>query len=109
MTSQLSATPIKTSIFRPGMDLYAFLVEHLQQKSLEGRVLAITSKIISVWENRLVKKDEISKIDLIHRESEHFICETSYNCTLTVNEGLLIPSAGIDESNSESGDYILFP
>ena len=37
------------------------------------------------------------------------LCDGLHGVSLTIKHGLLIPSAGIDESNSENGDYILYP
>ena len=42
-------------------------------------------------------------------KADHYLCEGGFGAELTIKHGILIPSAGIDESNSESGDYILFP
>lgn len=72
-------------------------------------MIAVTSKIVSLAEDRVVARDSIQKTDLVIRESDVYLGEVGYGCHLTVKHGLLIPSAGIDESNSESGDYILYP
>jgi dihydrofolate synthase / folylpolyglutamate synthase len=99
---------IKTSVFHQGQDLFAFLDAHLSRTLLEGNILAITSKIISLAENR-VRAHDIPKVDLVKREAEHYLGEGGHGAHLTIKHGILIPSAGIDESNSETGDYILFP
>jgi dihydrofolate synthase / folylpolyglutamate synthase len=99
---------IKTSVFHQGQDLFAFLDAHLSRALLEGNVLAITSKIVSLAENR-VRAHDIAKTDLVKQEAEHYLGEGGHGAHLTIKHGILIPSAGIDESNSESGDYILFP
>lgn len=106
---QLKAHAIKTPIFQIGENLETFLATHLEDQLFEGAIVAITSKIISLAEGQLVPKSEISKRDLIRKESDHFICETPHGVSLTIKAGLLIPSAGIDESNSPNGDYILYP
>ncbi len=72
-------------------------------------VVAITSKIVSLAENRLVARESVSKADLVRRESDRFYGEIGHGCFLTVKHGLLIASAGIDESNSAGGEYILYP
>ncbi|MEZ4873095.1 MAG: coenzyme F420-0:L-glutamate ligase [Bdellovibrionales bacterium] len=105
----LQVKPIKTSIFRAGDDLVQFLKEHLQGESVEGHIVAVTSKIVSLAENRLVPISEISKEELIKKESDVYLGPCGYDCHLTIKEGLLIPSAGIDESNSEVGNFILYP
>jgi dihydrofolate synthase / folylpolyglutamate synthase len=109
-----SITAIQTDLFHPGQDLAAFVARHLERylgngASSEKLVITITSKIVSLAENRLVPKSSIGKKELVERESDVYLGEIGYGCHLTVKHNLLIPSAGIDESNSETGDYILFP
>lgn len=103
--------PIKTKIFLAKSSLSEFIIESLKTSPLEdGDVLAITSKIVSLAEGRTVKKSEIKdKSLLIKQEAEVYLGKGAYECHLTIKHGLLIPSAGIDESNSTDGDYILFP
>jgi len=101
---------IHTELFRVGQDLGEFLVNSLA--SLEPReewIIGVTSKIVSLAEGRLVPRDSISKTELVRRESDVYLGEIAYDCHLTIKHGLLIPSAGIDESNSETGAYILYP
>ena len=106
----LSIQPITTRIFRRGESLATFVCEHIDQSSIdEPLIIAVTSKIVSLAENRLVSKTAISKQDLIAAEADHNFGEVGHGCFLTIKHGLFIPSAGIDESNSESGDYILYP
>ena len=96
--------PIKTKIFHRNDSLESFIVDSLNGRSIEGKVLAVTTKIVSLSENRLIKRSEISKIDLVKREADRYLGQVFESCHLTVKENLLIPSAGIDESNSESGE-----
>ncbi|MBC87656.1 MAG: hypothetical protein CL677_10820 [Bdellovibrionaceae bacterium] len=105
----LSAKPIQTEVFKKGMDLESFLLSHLNGRELEGKILAVTSKLVSVSENRFVKKSEIEKEDLVKREADIYLGRCSYDCHLTIKESLLIPSSGIDESNSEGDEFILYP
>lgn len=105
----LKATPIKTTIFHSGDDLIAFLTKSLRGEELEGKALAITSKIVSLAEERLVPKAEASKQDLVRKEADRYLGAGNHGVELTITRGLLIPSAGIDESNSETGAYILYP
>lgn len=105
----LKITPVKTSLFRSGDSLEDFLWEKVGAHLREGVIIAITSKLFSVAEKCTVPTSEISKRALIEREADRFLCETAHGVCLTIKEGLVIPSAGIDESNSESGDYLLYP
>jgi coenzyme F420-0:L-glutamate ligase len=101
---------IQTAIFHRGEDLVQFIVGSVPGNLVQEKmILAVTSKIVSLAEGRLVSKFEIDKATLVKRESEVFLGEVGYGTFLTIKEGLFIPSAGIDESNSEGGEYILYP
>lgn len=99
---------VKTSIYQPSMDIIKFIDENVRGSLKEGDVLAITSKIVSLSENAFAPASE-SKEDLVKREADQFLGEIGYGCYLTIKDGLLIASAGIDESNSEGGQFILYP
>lgn len=93
--------------------LIPFLIQSLERnrvdvESLEGAVLAITSKIVSVAEGAIASKDS-DKRELIRSEADFYLGEGGHGVELTVKHGLLIPSSGIDESNSRDGSFILFP
>lgn len=105
----LTIQPIETRIFKLGENLKDFILQHLPSKPAEKSVLAITSKIMSLSEGRVVRHDSIEKGALVQQEADHYLGEIAYGCHLTIKHGLFIPSAGIDESNSQDGDYILFP
>jgi putative folate metabolism gamma-glutamate ligase len=78
----------------------------------EESILAITSKIISLCENRVIaKQNMVNKDDLIRQEAEAVLENqegSPYGICLTLTNGRLIPSAGIDESNGNDC-YILYP
>ncbi|WP_244662776.1 putative folate metabolism gamma-glutamate ligase [Wolbachia endosymbiont of Ceratosolen solmsi] len=73
-------------------------------------VLAITSKIISICQKQVVCKTACSKEELIKREADAIVDvdHNSYGIYLTIKDNILIPSAGIDESNGNEM-YILYP
>jgi len=102
--------PIKTNKIVPyGQSLFNILDKYLP--SLEERsILVVTSKIVSICEERVIKIGEIDKAKLIVQESALYLPpeNNKYNITLTIKSGLLVPTAGIDESNG-SGYYILWP
>lgn len=83
--------------------------KHLQGQIRERDIIAVTSKVVSLSENRCVQKSQMDKLTLVRQEAEQYLGEISYDCHLTIKCGHLIPSAGIDESNSQDGSYILYP
>ena len=106
----LKITPIKTAIFHWGEDLNSFLRHSLRGTVLkDGDILVITSKIVSLSECQTLAKDKVDKAQLIISEADYDLGEVAFGCRLTIKHGLFIPSAGIDESNSEADHYILFP
>ncbi len=76
----------------------------------ERSILVVTSKIVSLCEGRAIKTGTEHKSDVIEREAEYFLPAhaSKYDITLTINRNLLVPSAGIDESNG-NGYYVLWP
>lgn len=108
--SKLQIEAIKTTIYKQHENLIEFICSSLDSNLIcEGMVLVITSKIVSLAENRLISASALSKEALVQRESDIFLGEIGYSCFLTIKEGLFIASAGIDESNSENSEYILYP
>jgi F420-0:gamma-glutamyl ligase len=106
----INVIPVKTRIFTAGENLAQFIVDSVPRERVHERmVVAVTSKIVSLAEMRLVARDAMGKTELVKRESDRFYGEIGHGCFLTVKHGLLIASAGIDESNSAGGDYILYP
>ncbi|MGL9732828.1 MAG: putative folate metabolism gamma-glutamate ligase [Wolbachia sp.] len=76
----------------------------------EEVVLAITSKIISICQKQVVHKTVCSKEELVKREADAIVDVDAnlYGIYLTIKDDILIPSAGIDESNGDEM-YILYP
>ena len=101
---------IKTRIFRENEDLLSFILKNIKKipkKNLESSVLVVTSKIVALSEGRAVEyKSEKQKIALIKKESE-FALKTKLTW-LTIKDGMVMSSAGIDESNAK-GKLVLLP
>ena len=76
----------------------------------ERSVLAVTSKIVAICEGRVVTSTEKSKAELVREEASYYIPpeESKYHITMTVTRGMLVATAGIDESNINGG-YVLWP
>jgi len=97
---------IKTRLFQENEDLVAFIAEHLPSVG-NGSVVVVTSKIIALAEGRtVVPESEDAKDRLIQAESDKAV-KTKY-VWLTVKDGMIMASAGIDESNA-NGKMILLP
>lgn len=105
----ITVKAISTEIYRPGEDFFEFLITHLKDRLKNKSILAITSKIVSLSENRRVSKSSVDKHKLIQKEADTYLGEIGYGVHLTIKQGMLIPSAGIDESNAEGDFYILYP
>lgn len=102
--------PIKTEPVRvKSTDLESFLNENVKTFS-DRSILVMTSKVIALMQGRVVKIGEKEKLDLIKEESEYYLNpeESKYNFSIAIKNGVLIPSAGIDESNAD-GVYVLWP
>jgi putative folate metabolism gamma-glutamate ligase len=104
-------TPIKTEPIVAGANLTAILDTALPTIS-DKTIIVITSKIVSIAEGRLLSHNQVpDKHALIRQESEQYVDddpERNYGITLTLTQGMLIASAGIDESNGNDF-YILWP
>lgn len=106
--------PIKTRALLPPKDnIYSVLDQDLPTLQ-EGDVVFITSKILAIHQGRCVqikhKKLDV-KNKLIEQEAEWYLKPgpgAPHPFILTIKGHVLIPSAGIDESNGK-GYYTLWP
>ena len=97
---------IKTRIFCENENLLEFILKYVKRIP-ENSVLVVTSKIVALAEGRVVEyKNQSQKIKLIKRESD-FAIKTKLTW-LTIKDGMVMSSAGIDESNAK-GRLILLP
>lgn len=102
----------KTHKIRSNESLIELIDSYVPQLS-ENTIFVITSKIVSLCEGRVVeKRDVTSKINLIRDSADAYLDTGSepgpYDIHLTITNNILIPTAGIDESNGD-GLYILYP
>lgn len=100
---------IKTHKINIGESLERILDQYLNHLN-DGDIVAITSKIVSLCQGRVVEKSLIAKHDLIEQEADSILYadHNPYDLYLTIKGNILIPSAGIDESNGNNV-YILYP
>lgn len=101
---------IKTKVFKENENLIEFILKYI--KSIpENSVLVITSKIVALSEGRTIEIDKSIdhfkfRTSIIKKESD-FMLRTKYTW-LTIKDGMLMSSAGIDESNAD-GKIVLLP
>lgn len=101
---------IKTRIFREKENLLPFIFKYIK-KLPEKSILVITSKIVALAEGRVVEIDpkipyEKMRENIIRAESEYML-RTKYTW-LTIKDGMVMSSAGVDESNAD-GKMVLLP
>jgi len=119
---------VNTGIVRAGDDLVSTVLESLRRQNLtleDNDVLALTSKLISYAENRLVKLDNIKPsteakklakrfelqpefAELILRESDKIYGGVA-KAVLTLKDEVLTANAGIDNKNAPEGYVVLWP
>lgn len=107
----MKVTPIKThKITKKDNNLFKVLDTYIKDLN-ERSVVAVTSKIVSICEGRIVKnRSKKQKDELAKKEAEYYL-EREYNqydFMITINKNIMVASAGIDESNG-NGYYILWP
>jgi len=96
---------IKTRIIAKGKTIESLLDDYLVSIN-DGSILAITSKVVSICEGN-IRSDIRDKDELIREEADQYL-ESDSPFVLTIKNNVLIPSAGIDESNGD-GNLILWP
>lgn len=106
----MEISTIKThKITTDDKDILEILDKYLKDLN-ENSILCVTSKIVAITEGRIKLVKESNKDELVKNESEYFLPkeENKYGFHLTITQNLLIPAAGIDESNG-NGYFILWP
>jgi F420-0:gamma-glutamyl ligase len=105
-------TPIKTEKLIPPKDNLDKLLNPILPKLKENMIVVITSKVISIVEGNCIEINKINdKDELIKSEADFYLERKQVPggwLMHTLKNGTLIPTAGIDESNS-NGYFILWP
>jgi dihydrofolate synthase / folylpolyglutamate synthase len=101
---------VQTSKITAGSMTTFELLEQYITSLKEGDVVAITSKIISLCENRVIPFEKTDKETLVIQESDKYLPHTlsKYGHHFTITNNTLIPMAGVDESNGNN-NYVLWP
>lgn len=102
--------PVKTRLFLPPKDDLFSLFDDVFPPLQDGDLLFISSKILAIHEWRCIPIQGIDKKKLIEDEADKYIINNKipWGLHLTIVDNVVIPSAGIDESNA-NGYYILLP
>jgi len=106
----MKVTAIKThKITSRDNDLFKILDRYITKLN-ERSVVAITSKVVSICEGSVVPANKSIKDSLVEKEADYFLPKelNKYGFHITIKNGTIIASAGIDESNG-NGRYILWP
>lgn len=105
----MEITPFKIGILVPPKDDLLSKIKDSELSLEEGDVIAVSSKVVSIWQGRCVLKSERTKDDLTKEEAEMYLEReaTPGSAVMhTITDGMLIPSSGIDPF----GDYyVLWP
>ena len=95
---------------RPGDDLAALLAGPLGTIGLvDGDVVAITQKIVSKAEGRVVKEEARGRDAWIEHETRRVVARRGDLVIAETRHGLVCANAGVDASNVEEGFLTLLP
>ncbi len=100
----------KTHKIKSRDNLYQILDTYLPELQ-EGSIVAIASKIVGICEGRVIKAESLEqKEELVKKEAQYYLPRESnqYGVMITVNNNIMVASAGIDESNAD-GNFALWP
>ncbi|MDD5770467.1 MAG: coenzyme F420-0:L-glutamate ligase [Candidatus Gracilibacteria bacterium] len=104
--------PIKTRPINPPKDDLMQIIDEYITEIKDSDIIFITSKVVAIGEGNCVKNDsKISKKDLVFKDADNYLKKDvvpGRDIYLTIKNNILIPSAGIDESNA-NGYFILWP
>ena len=107
--ADMNIMTIKTDRITAGSVSLTDLLDVVLKDFTDGSILAITSKIVSLTENRVAPLDT-DRDQLIKQESDYYLDPrySTHGYHFSVVGGMLTSSAGIDQSNG-NGKYVLWP
>jgi len=119
---------IKTVIVKTGDDLVQIILDSLKAQGLQLEdkdVLALTSKIVSHAQGRLVKLSKVKPSEKAKRFAQKFSLKPEFaelvlreadriyggvdKAVLTLKDSVLAPNAGVDNKNAPEDSAILWP
>lgn len=99
--------PLKSRLIKPKDDLIE-IIENCQQKPKNGDILVVTSKVVSVSENRVVEcHSELAEANIAKKEADIWLGGQPYQ--FSIKNGVLIPRSGVDASNIGKNQLVLWP
>jgi dihydrofolate synthase / folylpolyglutamate synthase len=106
----MRVTAYKTDKITSGSHILEQVLDAALPELHEGSVVAISSKVAALCEGRTVPMESTDKDDLIAAQATKFLPRTAgnYKVSFTITHDMLVPTAGIDESNG-NGSYVLWP
>ncbi|MBN2096801.1 coenzyme F420-0:L-glutamate ligase [Candidatus Peregrinibacteria bacterium] len=101
--------PLKSRLLKPGGDLLtAFRKAIGKGKLKEGDVIVVASKAVAYSQGRLMSVESKKKFrELIKKEADAVLEDGEM--VITLKNQILIPNAGIDNSNTPKGTVVLWP
>jgi putative folate metabolism gamma-glutamate ligase len=101
---------VKTKRLEPAANTILEVLDKYIDKLSEGSIIAITSKIVSICEGRVVAMDSVDKEELVKQEADYYLPseKSNYDYHFTITRNSLTSLSGIDESNGDD-NYILWP
>jgi len=95
---------------RPGDDLVQLLSSALENVGVrDGDVLAVTQKIVSKAEGRVVAEGDDGREGWVERESRRVLARHGDLVVAETRHGFVCANAGVDASNVEAGFLTLLP
>ena len=97
-------TPIKTRVLHPPQDDLLAAIGAAIKKIPEKSILVITSKVVSIWEERCLPQSQYTRSELVPEEAEYYFPKNRtklFEYQAAIKHNVFIASAGIDKSNSE--------
>ena len=119
---------IRTPLIRPGDDMASVLVDSMKKAGItpmENDIFVLAESAVATAEGRVVDLDKVKpsekatelsklyqndprKMELIIRESDEILGGIP-GVVVTITNGVLSPSAGIDNSNAPEGYVVMLP
>jgi len=93
--------------FRPGDDVAQAIGDALVGDLEDGDILAVTSKILSKAEGRIVRADD--REDAITAETVRVVATRGQTRIVQNAWGQVMAAAGVDSSNTDDGTVLLLP